>query len=196
MICVVDLEATCWDAASALPGVAGATHVEPESEIIEIGAVMVDESYERVSEFDVICRPVKHPILSDFCVELTGITQGMVECGHDLAATLRKFGQWIHAFAEHGAVLASWGVYDRNMLLDSCYATGVWYPFDSRHMNVKNYVADKLGLAKPTGLSKSLRKAGLWPEGREHRGIDDAKNTARLLKHVTGRVKLIREDRK
>ena len=52
-------------------------------EIIEIGAVMQSSrTFAIESEFQTFVRPVRRPVLTDFCTELTGITQ------HDLTDAL------------------------------------------------------------------------------------------------------------
>ncbi|WP_196890333.1 3'-5' exonuclease [Aureivirga marina] len=65
---IFDLEATCWEKANGR-----------KNEVIEIGAVMVNENKEIVSEFEQFVKPSKEPILSDFCTKLTSITQKDVE---------------------------------------------------------------------------------------------------------------------
>jgi inhibitor of KinA sporulation pathway (predicted exonuclease) len=68
-ILVVDLEATCCDTKS-IP--------RHQMETIEIGAVMVvRETLEIVDEFQTFIKPVRHPILTKFCLELTSITQSI-----------------------------------------------------------------------------------------------------------------------
>jgi hypothetical protein len=67
---IVDLEATCSDDGSVL---------RHEMEIIEIGAVLQNaKTFEIESQFQTFVRPVRHPRLTAFCTELTGIRQDMV----------------------------------------------------------------------------------------------------------------------
>jgi inhibitor of KinA sporulation pathway (predicted exonuclease) len=64
---IVDVEATCSN-----DGVVP----RHEMEIIEVGAVMQSSrTFEIESEFRTFIRPVRHPVLTDFCTDLTGITQ-------------------------------------------------------------------------------------------------------------------------
>ena len=70
-ILVVDLEATCCDLHS-IP--------RHQMETIEIGAVMVDQkSLSIVDEFQTFIKPRRHPIFTDFCLQLTSITQDQVD---------------------------------------------------------------------------------------------------------------------
>jgi inhibitor of KinA sporulation pathway (predicted exonuclease) len=47
--------------------------------------------------------------------------------------------------------------------------------------------AEAMGLKKAKGLGRALRIAGLELLGTHHRGIDDARNIARLLPWAFGR---------
>ena len=67
---VVDLEATCCNR-NSFP--------RTEMEIIEIGAVMTDSQFEVIDEFQSFIKPVRHPELTDFCKELTTISQQEVD---------------------------------------------------------------------------------------------------------------------
>jgi len=62
---ILDLEATCWEEKS-----------DKANEIIEIGAVKLDENLEVVDTFSQYVRPVISPELSDFCKTLTSIELG------------------------------------------------------------------------------------------------------------------------
>jgi inhibitor of KinA sporulation pathway (predicted exonuclease) len=65
---VIDFECTCERDASDFP-----------HEIIEFPVVVVDRrDMVVVAEFQSYCRPVLNPVLSEFCTELTGITQAQV----------------------------------------------------------------------------------------------------------------------
>ena len=74
---VVDLEATC-DERGRLP--------REEMETIEIGAVLIDGALlmksgalESRGEFQCFIRPIRHPVLSEFCRQLTSIRQEDVD---------------------------------------------------------------------------------------------------------------------
>jgi len=49
-------------------------------EIIEIGAVMVEaQGLTVIDEFQTFIKPVRYPILTEFCKSLTSITQEQVD---------------------------------------------------------------------------------------------------------------------
>ena len=69
-VVIVDLEATCL------------RERKPDfiSEIIEIGAVKIDDD-KIIEEMSLFVKPTINPILSDFCTELTSISQEDVDGG-------------------------------------------------------------------------------------------------------------------
>ena len=171
---VVDLEATCDDR-GAVP--------RAQSEIIEIGAVLVEaDTLRAVEEFQTFVRPVRHPRLTAFCTELTTITQADVDAAPtfpEVAPALRTFGE--------GAVFCSWGAYDRNKLEEDARFHDVPMPLPGTHLNLKDLFARAVG-GRRRGNHGALARVGLTPTGTHHRGIDDARNIARLLPFALGRA--------
>lgn len=171
---VVDLEATCDDQ-GALP--------RDESEIIEIGAVLVDgATLEPLEEFQTFVRPLVHPRLTPFCTQLTTITQDDVA----RAPTFRFVAPRLAAFGKD-ALFCSWGAYDKNQLERDARRAGIRSPLGPRHLNLKEEFARVAG-DRQSGNHGALHRVGLTATGTHHRGIDDARNIARLLPYVLGRA--------
>jgi len=55
---------------------------------------------------------------------------------------------------------------------------------------VKRLLAERQGLPKKPGLGEAVQLAGLEFTGTHHRGIDDARNIARLLPYVFGEARI------
>lgn len=159
MIVIVDLEATCW------------ADRHDEMEIIEIGAV-------GDGEFQSFVRPVRHPTLSPFCRDLTKIAQADVDAAPTFSEVLPRFASWVA-----GATVASWGDYDRRQFEQDCAFHGLPMPFE-RHVNLKRAFAELRGV-KPRGVGRALRLLNMAFEGTPHRGIDDARNIARIYRWMT-----------
>lgn len=169
----LDLEATCCNRGSVPRG---------ESEIIEIGACMVDgKTLEIVDEFNTFIQPVLHPILFDFCRDLTSITQSDVNTAPGFVEAMLMFEEWMAQYAD--VIWGSWGNYDRRMIKDSCNGAGVVNPMSDAYINFKVRYAQSRGtsIKKAPGIQRALRIAGLEFEGTAHRGIDDTRNIVRLL---------------
>lgn len=172
---VVDLEATC-DEDHAIP--------REQTEIIEIGAVLVDgRTLQPLRELSVLVRPRLHPI-TPFCTQLTSITREMVANAPLFPEAIAACARWL---GSDKPLLCSWGGYDRDQLRRDASRSGVRLPFGDRHLNLKARFADAMELDREVGVGAALSKVGLRFEGRAHRGIDDARNIARLLPWALGR---------
>lgn len=170
---IVDVEATCSDD-GAVP--------RQEMEIIEVGAVLQNaQSFEVESEFQVFVRPVRHPRLTAFCTELTGITQADVDGAAGFAEAIEAMKTWMYAHPD--SLFCSWGDYDRNQFLQDCGFHHVAYPFRSGHLNLKAEFTRVRG-GKKLGVTEALARLGLKFEGVQHRGLDDARNIARIVRAV------------
>lgn len=169
---VVDLEATC-DQPESFP--------RDESEIIEIGAVLVDSTtLLPLDEFQTFVRPVLHPELTAFCTELTSITQAQLEHAPLLRAALAALGRWL----PQPVTLASWGAYDRNQFRRESQRKRITLPWDAQHLNIKEAFGKRVG--QRMGVGQALRRMEMRFEGTPHRGIDDARNIVRLLPYALG----------
>ncbi len=62
-------------------------------------------------------------------------------------------------------------------------------PFRGKHLNLKKQFSAQLGEATRYGMAGALRRVGLPLVGTHHRGIDDARNIARLLPWILGRAR-------
>ena len=174
---VVDVEATCDDA-GRLP--------RHEREIIEIGAVLV-RAPELVScdEFQCFVRPVRWPQLTEFCTRLTSIRQDDVAAAPRFPEAIGALVRWLGERAPPAA-FCSWGDYDRKQIEQDCRFHRLAYPMPEPHLNLKVLFSRERGLKRRLALPDALRDAGLPSAGRHHRGIDDARNIARLLPFALG----------
>ena len=165
---VVDLEAACWEG----------TRDRDRMKIIEIGAVEMPTSDGMpMQEFARCVRPTVVPMLSDFCRRLTTIRQRDVDRAGLFPAVLAEFMEWI---GDEPFILCSWGGYDLTQFRTDCERHGLPLPPSfERHVNVKRQFARLLGV-KECGMERALAHAGLPLAGTHHRGIDDARNIARL----------------
>jgi len=173
---VIDLEATCDRRGFS----------RHQMETIEIGAVMVRRSdLAPVREMTTFIRPVRRPRLTPFCTELTTITQAMVDGAPLFPEAARLLEEFVGG---DDALFCSWGFYDRNQLRLDAEHHGIRLPLTRRHWNLKDGFSEALRINKRFGLRRALRRVGLEFEGTHHRGIDDARNIARLLPWCLGRA--------
>ena len=172
---VVDLEATCC-ANNEFP--------RYEMEIIEIGAVLLDSENKTVSTFQTFVKPTVHPLLTDFCKELSTITQDQVDTAPSFNIAMTSFLNWLHEYVIAFYDFYSWGDFDKNIIVRQAKQLNYKNPkldmLLSNHFNLKQIFADRNGV-KPMGVSSALKFKGLKFENQQHRAIYDAINIAKLI---------------
>ncbi len=167
---IVDLEATCWNE----------KHHTRKSEIIEIGAICVNEKKEILGEFQIFVKPNLHVELSDFCKQLTSITQEMVDNAPTFPVALEQFQTWIYSFGKD-YVLGSWGFYDKGQFEKDCLLHQLDTNWLKNHINIKFQHAIIRNLPKGIGMKQAIEHEKLVLDGTHHRGIDDARNIAKIF---------------
>ena len=174
---VLDFEATCLKEGVPKP-----------QEIIEFPSVIVEvQSRTIISKFQRYVKPIRHPKLSDFCTELTGITQDMVDKGCTIQEAVKDYNKWLYQNGLMGNnfiifTCEHWdlqSMYPRQCTISKIKLTN---PF-KRWINIKDafkqlYTPEG---GRSGGMVKMMEQLGLELEGRQHSGIDDCWNTARIL---------------
>lgn len=160
------------------------------SEIIEWPCVLLDVStLETVGEFRSFVRPTGRPNLTEFCTELTSITQPQVDGAPTLDEVLKLFNKWLPnvlGTEDLSRVLPiTCGEPDlSSMLPRECARKQLPMPrVLTRYCNVKKPFAELL-CAKAGGMSAMLRRLNLPLVGHHHSGIDDARNIARIVARI------------
>ncbi|XP_071616678.1 ERI1 exoribonuclease 2 [Heliangelus exortis] len=186
---VLDFEATCWTE----PG-------RRRPEIIEFPAVLLNTATGEIeSEFHSYVQPQEHPLLSEFCTELTGITQNQVDEGVPLNICLSQFLKWIHKIQKEKKIIFSSDTTSCSTSDTKPCAFVTWTDWDLgvclqyeckrkqlRKPDILNSWIDLKATyrafynRKPRGLSGALQDLGIAFAGREHSGLDDSRNTAHL----------------
>ena len=171
-ILVVDIESTCWRN--------NAEKKRQVSEVIEIGIVPIHVKTATVMAAEkrsIMVRPVNSEV-SEFCTELTGITQEQASKG---TSFIEACNTLYHDFNSSRRVWGSWGDYDRHMIESQCSSFRIKYPFGGRHINIKTLFAIIYNLDNEIGMMEALELTKLAHEGKHHRGVDDAYNIARIF---------------
>jgi len=169
---IIDLEATTEEGGWPLA----------EMEIIEIGATLVAADGHELDHFQRFVRPLRRPCLTNFCRELTHISQANVDSAAPLSAVWPLFERWLARHHPRLSGWASWGEYDRHQLEQDWAQQQLNSSLtEVPHLNLKQKFAEARQLKRPVGLNAALQLAGLHFNGQQHRALEDARNTARLL---------------
>lgn len=176
---VIDLEATCWDGPDSQEQI-GTSVYQKTQEIIECGIACISmrdkDKYEPkiIETRSIFVKPTIHPILSDYCTKLTGITQEQI----DYAGSFQIFCEEITKYQSW--FWASWGSWDRNIMDSNCKKFTIPNPLNRKHLDIKLLYSIITGF-EVSGLNDALIGLNMEFVGIQHSGKDDAMNTARIL---------------
>lgn len=176
---IYDLEATCWRSP------------KPRTvEIIEIGAVKVNDKLEIIDDFCVFIRPMLHPKIDKFCTKLTSITQDDVDEAPNFVQAIDAFEEWM-GIEETRTALFSWGDFDKRQFIQDSrlhkielYWIKYWACLQKHYSNFK-------GAPNQIGLNNALKLEGLEFDGIPHRAIEDARNMAELFIRVAKPMNIV-----
>jgi 3'-5' exoribonuclease 1 len=194
---IFDIEATCWNE-NPQQGLPVSKYVPIQKdldslnamEVIEIGAVALSDArrlaygdhLEVLGEFEnPFVKPTLHPKLSEFCVALTSITQADVDAADPIEVVLPRFIDWARSF-NGDATFVSWGLFDKAIFerMKNKQGKDIDITYLVKHHFSAKHRAKKMGLCG-AGLGKTLKHLKIPFEGRQHRGIDDARMIAKVF---------------
>lgn len=94
-VVVFDLEFTAWEGSLASRW----TRPQEFPEVVQIGAIKIDaERFKELDSFEMLVRPRVNPVLSDYLVALTGITnEAVTASGVDFITAYRAFLDFVGA---------------------------------------------------------------------------------------------------
>lgn len=158
---------------------------EDPSEIVDIGAVKIDVSTMKViGEFSELVKPSAP--LTRHTTKLTGITKKDLIGVGNFPQIIEKFIQFIG----EDSIFVSWGKEDYRFLSQDCTLYGVECPcmekesrFDVQKFVFQAY--EELFEHTPS-LQFAVDQLGLTWEGKQHRALADAENTANIFLKVYG----------
>ena len=161
------------------------------NEIIEIGAVKLDNNNRIVDRFNCLIKPMYNEDISGFITRLTGIKTGNVKKSYDFETALNKFELWI---GEGKTRIYSWSDADLRQLRRECSFKKLGIPSNMRRwMDFQAVYPRVMGL--DSSQKMSLELAAQWSgvlvdKKKAHRALYDAEVTAELLIPVlTGEYK-------
>lgn len=156
------------------------------NEIIEVGAVRLDESLQVTDRFHAAIRPVVSRKLSEIVTDLTNITPEELEDG----VTFDDMMQQLAAFVRRApAAVLTWSTTDLLVLMENCrfFYKKQEIPFLQHYLDAQVYVQRRLGTesSQQLGLARAGELLGIPEDGMSlHRALDDSVLTAKVLQKV------------
>lgn len=157
------------------------------SEIIEIGAVIMNDKFSVIGEFKSLVKPQYNDCIHKKYEILTGISTQMVSGAPKFVEAYEMFANWCESFGGEYEIYA-WSENDFEQLVaemelkrysreDKKGMLKKWFDFQKEY-------TQKLGLERIMSLEKALDYAGIEFKGHMHDALCDAKNTAELFSIV------------
>ena len=154
------------------------------SEVIQIGAVMLDENLAFVSSFQTLVKPLFSSV-TPLVQEMTGISDEMLENAPSFTIAFYHFFAW----ANGGEITSyCWSVSDYLQLLDELYIKArkhdEYFLFLNTFVDLQASFGTILQAQKSISLDAALNFCCLRFTGKRHSALSDAFNTARILRKI------------
>uniref|UniRef100_A0A8B9Y279 3'-5' exoribonuclease 1 n=1 Tax=Bos mutus grunniens TaxID=30521 RepID=A0A8B9Y279_BOSMU len=176
-ICIIDFEATCEEG----------NPPEFIHEIIEFSVVLLNtHTLEIEDTFQQYVRPEINTQLSDFCINLTGITQDQVDKADTFPQVLKKVIDWMklkELGTKYKYSILTDGSWDMSKFLNiQCQLSRLKYPpFAKKWISIRKSYGNFYKVPRSQiKLTIMLEKLGMDYDGWPHSGLDDSKNVARI----------------
>lgn len=150
------------------------------NELIQIGAVVVDESLNITDEFMTLVSP-EFGVIDNFIEKLTGISRKAVQGAPKVKEALELFVNWLPSYA----VLVSWSENDESQIRKEIEAKNIFIEglddYLDTWVDCQKTFGEKMNAQKNYKLSEALIIADIDYDEGEHDALVDAKNTAQLF---------------
>lgn len=154
------------------------------NEIIQVGAVLLDENFERIATMDQYVRPV-HGVLDNFITELTGIENSQLKHAPLLEEALLHMLDWL---GDREYKVYEWSNTDRSQLKHEITVKHIEddriddFLQPERWVDYQKAYGKRFGFERAVSLEHALISCDIDQEGRLHNGLDDALNTGKLIR--------------
>lgn len=149
-------------------------------EIIQIGAVKIDEEHRITDTFFVNIKPRIYKRIRAGVTELTGITADQLENGVDIEKAVSAFAEWC-GNSGGDFIFLTWGADDIPVLLNNLEFFGLdqsWIPFYFNAQVLFNMQTGNRGQAY--SLEYAVEYFGIKAEDKMHNALNDASYTAQI----------------
>ena len=148
-------------------------------EIVEIGAVRVDEDMEIIDKYCQFVKPECYKKMNRTVSELTDITTEMAHSGRPFGEVIREFLEWVG-----GDAFLTWSENDIIMIEDNMLFHGMEIDDLPKCYDMQLLFDDQITQEdRPFALSYAMWKFDIKPE-RSHDALNDAINTVKVLRQL------------
>lgn len=154
------------------------------NEIIQVGAVLLDESFEEVGRINQYVHP-EYGVLDEFITDLTGIKNCNIKNAPVLENVLIHMVDWL---GNREYKVYAWSGNDHSQLLHEIKSKNIEnlkienFMKKERWVDYQEVFGKRFGFNREVALEEALQACDIEMEGRLHNGLDDAINTASIIK--------------
>lgn len=150
-------------------------------EIIQIGALKLNEKFKVVSKFNTLIKPTLHTSIHPFIENLTGINDGKVSIHKSFPQVYEDFLRFI---GTGEFVLCVWGTVDIKELLRNIKFHGLPKLPDFKFIDVQQYASKYLKSPKKSriGLKNAVELLKIPSKNEFHDAFNDAYYTSEVFK--------------
>ncbi len=149
-------------------------------EVIEFGAVKLDENYKQISEFQCYVKP-QFSEITKHITKLTGITNETVADKNTFEIEFEKFFEWIGGW---DMKIYSWSASDIKQLKNECAYKLPNFDverLERQWIDIQKEFDDRIGLHNSLSLKYAVGAMNRDFEGTAHTALADAANAAAIL---------------
>ncbi|MDU5106922.1 3'-5' exonuclease [Clostridium sp.] len=157
-------------------------NIDLDNEIIEIGAIKLDNYMKPLNEFKAYIKPSVIPILNPKISEITGITNTDLENGLSFQEGIQKLSELI----DEGDIICSWAKDDIIEIINNA----IHYKYDNldwleNYLDLQEYSTKILGKKKSLSLKSALEEFKIKVDSSKlHDALNDAVYTAEVFKRI------------
>lgn len=153
-------------------------------EIIQIGAIKLNDKLETVATLDRLVKPYIFHELHPFIKEMTGITQNNLSSAKEFKEVFQEF---VELADGKDTILCMWGGADiRELFRNAKFHNLNTSLIPRKYINLQYYVSKFLGCEKGTnmGLKNTVELLGIPHNDQFHNAYNDACFTAEIFKRI------------
>lgn len=162
------------------------TILNPECpfEIIQIGAVKLDEYFNTIDKFNFLIKPKIYKRIHPYVEKITNITSSML---YDKLSFQDTYKLFIKFCENTDNILCTWGIDDIKFLYKNIlYYNLDVYAISNKYINIQNLATKYLNyeIGNNIGLKNAVNELNIKIENSFHNALNDADYTAKVFKIV------------
>lgn len=157
-------------------------NLDLDNEIIEIGAIKLDNYMKPLNEFKAYIKPSVIPVLNPKISEITNITEKDLEKGLSFEEGIEKLSQLI----DEGDIICSWAKDDIIEIINNA----IYYKYDNlywlkNYLDLQEYSTKILAKKKSLSLKNALEELKVKVDNNKlHDALNDAIYTSEVFKRI------------